>query len=138
MVRTRSRLVSSQVASGFKRHSAAKWYHTSTCLSRAKYTTFSRTTRFGYLTRQRTPRAVVHVMNHGLRRGEGDEAESLGGFCRVCLEGHGRTRTTAGARGSQHRRYWGTQEPQPRSCSFQGSSRNRVPCTWYPRASYKG
>ena len=44
-------------------------------------------------------------------RGEGDEAEPLGGFIRVFLQGHGRTRTTAGARGSPHRCYWVTQDP---------------------------
>ena len=30
----------------------------------------------------------------------------------------------------------GTKAPQPRSCSLQGSSQNKVVCTWYPRAGY--
>ena len=72
------------------------------------------------------------------QRDEGGEAESPGGFRGLSLQGHVRTRITAGTRGSQHRRCWETQEPQSRSCSFQRSSRNRVVCTWYPRAGYLG
>ena len=92
------------------------------------------------LTRQRAPRAVVHIIYHGLqgRIGEGltfnevkvtwqNFLEDFAGsfFSGTFVPGPRQEREEANTAAI------GTEEPQPRSSSFQGSSRNRVTCTWF-------